>query len=48
MPSAIEGLDEDNHKEKISENFNSAVIDYEKGNTSKSTQSLIEVIGKFN
>ena len=35
---------EDNHKEKISEKFNSAVIEYEKGNTSKSTQSLIEVI----
>ena len=35
---------EDNHKEKISEKFNSAVIEYEKGNTSKSTQALIEVI----
>ena len=35
---------EDNHKKKISEKFNSAVIEYEKGNTSKSTQSLIEVI----
>ena len=34
----------DNHKEKISEKFNSAVIEYEKGNTSKSTQTLIEVI----
>jgi hypothetical protein len=35
---------EDNHKEKISEKFNSAVIEYEKGNASKSTQALIEVI----
>ena len=34
----------DNHREKISEKFNSAVIEYEKGNTSKSTQALIEVI----
>ena len=35
---------EDNHKKKISEKFNIAVIEYEKGNTSKSTQALIEVI----
>ena len=35
---------EDNHREKISEKFNSAVIEYEKGNISKSTQALIEVI----
>ncbi len=35
---------QDKHKEKISEKFNSAVIEYEKGNTSKSTQTLIEVI----
>ena len=35
---------QDKHKKKISEKFNSAVIEYEKGNTSKSTQALIEVI----
>ena len=35
---------QDKHKEKISEKFNSAVIEYEKGNASKSTQALIEVI----
>ena len=39
---------EDNHREKISEKFNSAVIEYEKGNTSKSTQALIEVIENRN
>ena len=35
---------QDKHEEKISEKFNSAVIEYEKGNASKSTQALIEVI----
>ncbi len=35
---------QDKHKERISEKFNSAVIEYEKGNTSKSTQTLIEVV----
>ncbi len=35
---------EDNHKKKISEKFNSAVIDYEKGNTTRSTRALIEVV----
>ena len=39
---------EDNHREKISEKFNTAVIEYEKGNTSKSTQALIEVIENRN
>ena len=35
---------QEKHKERISEKFNSAVIEYEKGNTSKSTQTLIEVV----
>ena len=39
---------EDNHKKRISEKFNSAVIEYEKGNTSKSTRALIEVVGDRN
>jgi len=35
---------QDKHKQRISEKFNNAVIDFEKGNSSISTQALIEVI----
>ena len=39
---------QDKHKQRISEKFNNAVIDFEKGNSSISTQALIEVIGDRN